>query len=71
LKLPLLNGFEVLEWLEPKSFRIRMEVVILSGSYEPKDTARAQEFGVIYLIKPISHEILADIIRLWIEKQKD
>jgi DNA-binding response OmpR family regulator len=65
LKLPLLNGFEVLEWLQNQPFKERMKVIILSGSGLHQDIVKAQKFGVEYLVKPISEEILAQKIRSW------
>jgi DNA-binding response OmpR family regulator len=69
LKLPLLGGFEVLEWLQTQPFKNRMTVIMLSGSALPKDIVRAQEFGIEYLVKPVSQEILAQKIQAWLDRQ--
>lgn len=54
LKMPLLNGFEVLEWLQKQPFRPQMVVIVLSGSEHQHDRNRAAELGAAeYLVKPI------------------
>jgi len=59
LKLPVLTGFEVLEWIKGQSFQPPLHVVILSGSDHHADIVRARELGAIdYLVKPVSHEEL-------------
>jgi CheY-like chemotaxis protein len=69
LKIPLLNGFEVLEWLQSQSFKDLTEIVVLSGSDDARDVARAQEFRVSeYLVKPIAVQALTQIISKWLTK---
>jgi len=59
LKLPILTGFEVLEWIQAQSFQPPLRVVILSGSDHHADIVRARELGATdYLVKPVSHEEL-------------
>jgi DNA-binding response OmpR family regulator len=59
LKLPLVNGFELMEWLRIQPFFNHIRVVILTGSESAKDMERARSLGVAdYLVKPISSEIL-------------
>jgi len=54
LKMPVLNGFEVLEWMRTQNFPASMQVVVLSGSEHPEDKARAAQLGVTdYLVKPV------------------
>jgi len=54
LKMPLLNGFEVLEWLQTQSFRSSIQVIVLSGSEHDADKTRAAELGAAdYLVKPV------------------
>src|SRR5690349_10297660 len=45
LKLPVLTGFEVLEWIAEQNFRPRLNVVILSGSDHHSDIVRARALG--------------------------
>jgi DNA-binding response OmpR family regulator len=55
LKLPVLTGFEVLEWIAAQNFRPQLRVVILSGSDHQADIVRARELGASdYLVKPVS-----------------
>ena len=59
LKLPVLTGFEVLEWIAGQNFQPRLHVIILSGSDHHADIIRARELGAAeYLVKPISPDDL-------------
>ena len=54
LKMPLLNGFEVLDWLRKQTFNAQMRVVILSGSDHENDKGQAIHLGAAeYLVKPV------------------
>jgi CheY-like chemotaxis protein len=54
LKMPVLNGFEVLEWLRSQTFAVPMRVIVLSGSEHPDDKKRAAQLGAAdYLVKPV------------------
>ena len=54
LKMPLLNGFEVLEWLRSQAFASQLRVIVLSGSENQSDIDRAARLGAVhYLVKPI------------------
>ena len=69
LKIPVLNGFEVLKWVKDQDLKGPLEIVILSGSDDPRDIASAREFGVSdYLVKPVSIEELTQKIQAWREK---
>ena len=53
LKMPLVNGFEVLRWLRAQPRLKRLPVIVLSGSAQQSDTVQAYECGAnSYLIKP-------------------
>jgi CheY-like chemotaxis protein len=54
LKLPFLNGFEVLEQMRQKESLVEIPVVILSSSLEDRDRDQARSFNVPYLVKPPS-----------------
>ncbi len=55
LKMPVLNGFEVLDWLQTQTFATPMRVVVLSGSEHPEDKERAAQLGAAdYLVKPVT-----------------
>ena len=59
IKLPGLDGFEVLKWLRSQAFLKTLPVVMLTHSDEPKDVARAYHAGAnSYLVKPINFEQL-------------
>ncbi|MGO8679224.1 MAG: response regulator [Limisphaerales bacterium] len=45
LKLPVVSGFEVLEWLREQPEFKSLPVVIFSSSAQPEDQARASELG--------------------------
>ena len=62
LKLPVLNGFEVMEWIRSQTFPPQMRVVVLSGSEREDDKERAARLGATdYLVKPIK---VSDLQRL-------
>ena len=62
LKLPVLNGFEVLEWIRDHMFPPEMQIVVLSGSERQEDKDRATRLGANdYLVKPIK---VSDLERL-------
>jgi CheY-like chemotaxis protein len=63
LKMPVMSGFEVLEWLQRSPFTPPPHVIVLSGSNDQDDRARALSLGASdYLVKPISHDILRERI---------
>ncbi len=54
LKLPVMSGFDILEWLVNKRLLTRLKIAILSGSESVADVRRSAELGVSdYLVKPI------------------
>jgi len=63
LKLPLVSGFEVLEWLRTKSGLRNMIVVVFSSSEDPEDVRRAYESGAnSYIVKPHNPDDLVGIV---------
>lgn len=69
LKMPVLNGFEVLEWIKRQPFRARIKVIVLSGSEHQGDRERAARLEAMdYLVKPVKvndlHRLLRDICPL-------
>jgi CheY-like chemotaxis protein len=66
LKIPVLNGFEVLKWIKDQNIQGPLEIVILSGSDDPRDIAAARGLGVSdYFVKPVSIQQLTDKISAW------
>lgn len=54
LKMPLLNGFEVLEWIKAQPFARSIQVIVLSGSEQEQDKQRASKLGAReYIVKPV------------------
>ena len=52
LKLPIKNGFEVLEWVRGQTKLSALPVVILTSSDMPTDVQRARELGAThYFVK--------------------
>jgi CheY-like chemotaxis protein len=61
LKMPVMSGFEVLEWLRFSGLEPAPKVVVLSGSNDQDDRVRAFGLGAAdYLVKPITTELLRE-----------
>jgi DNA-binding response OmpR family regulator len=59
LKLPLLNGFDVLAWIGEQSFRLESPIYVLSGSSEAMDRQKALALGAAgYFEKPMTATVL-------------
>lgn len=55
LKMPVMSGFEVLEWLRSANLPRTPKVLVLSGSNDHGDRIRAVELGAAgYIVKPIA-----------------
>jgi len=72
LKMPRLNGLQVLEWLQGAPQHRTMPVLMLSSSAEPTDVRRAYDLGAIsYFVKPTRSsdldEMVKVIARYWLE----
>jgi CheY-like chemotaxis protein len=72
LKMPRLNGFDVLRWLQGQPFLHRLPVVIFSSSAQPEDLARAYELGAAsYVLKPRDAQEFMDVVaalkKYWVE----
>ncbi len=54
LKMPMLNGFEVLTWIRDQKFNPPMDVAVLSGSENAGDMEHARSLGADdYYVKPM------------------
>src|SRR5437660_8409386 len=63
LKMPRLNGFDVLTWLRRQPGLKRLLVTILTSSDQAQDIDRAYNLGAnSYLLKPHSSQQLADLV---------
>ena len=72
LKMPRLNGFDVLEWVRQQPGFSNLQVVIFSSSDEAKDINRAYGLGANwYLVKPHSMDELTALVgrfkKFWLE----
>lgn len=71
LKLPYLSGLEVLAEIRRAPALQSLPVVILSGSDEARDHARANELGVQgHLVKPPTAENLVEVIQPWLNQSE-
>lgn len=60
ITMPIMNGFEVLQWLASHRGLPQLKPVMLSGSYRAEDIDRAMKLGAVdYLVKPITAQRLA------------
>ncbi len=62
LKLPYMDGFDVLAWIRSQPALAEIPVVILTSSPEERDQKRATELGArAYLIKPPTEAVLRGV----------
>lgn len=63
LKMPRVDGFEVLRAIKGASQTRRIPVVILTSSSETADIGRSYDLGAnSYLIKPVAFEKFSDVV---------
>jgi CheY-like chemotaxis protein len=64
IKMPRLNGFDVLCWLSQSSGLSQIPIVVLSSSSESEDVARAMGLGASgYFVKPRSFKELIQTLQ--------
>jgi CheY-like chemotaxis protein len=64
LKMPFLDGFEVLDWIRAQSSLKTLPVVVLTSSAEDRDRRKAAELGAkAYFVKPPKPETLKEILQ--------
>ncbi len=64
LKMPKLDGFEVLQWLREQPELRRLLVVVFSSSGEATQVNHAYDLGAnSYLVKPFHYQALTEMIR--------
>lgn len=64
LKMPRLNGFDVLNFVRSQPGLRQLPIVIFSSSDDPKDIRRAYDSGAnSYLCKPHSNDDLSALLR--------
>jgi CheY-like chemotaxis protein len=65
LKMPFLNGFEVLAWINTQSSLKEIPVIVLTSSAEERDRQKAAELGAkAYFVKPPIAETVKKITQL-------
>ncbi len=75
LKMPRLNGFDVLEWVRSQKSLRRLLVVVFSSSEEMSDINRAYDLGAnSYMVKPGDFDELLKLAeelgRYWLLRNK-
>jgi len=65
LKMPFLDGFEVLTWIRTQPSLNGLPVAVLTSSAEERDRRRARELGArAYFVKPPKPETIQEVFRL-------
>ena len=72
LKMPRVNGFEVLAWVRAQPWLTGLLVLVLTSSDVSEDINRAYDLGAnAYLVKPLYNEQLVSVVqclhRYWIQ----
>jgi CheY-like chemotaxis protein len=63
ITMPIMNGFELLEWIGRRKAAPQLRSVVLSGSYRLEDINRARALGASeYIVKPISPATLTALL---------
>lgn len=63
LKMPRVNGFEVLQWIRQHEQLRRTPVIVLTSSNHGTDVRRAYDAGAnSYLVKPVIFEELVEML---------
>src|SRR5260370_15431588 len=64
LKMPLMDGFDVLLWLRARPAAKKMPVIVLTSSNQEKDIEQARQLGADdYRVKPQQFENLIQIVQ--------
>jgi Response regulator containing CheY-like receiver, AAA-type ATPase, and DNA-binding domains len=64
IKMPKINGFDVLGWLQRQPALAKIPVVILTASVRVEDRSEAEKLGAVgYRTKPVDFGELVNIIR--------
>lgn len=76
LKMPLMSGFEVLEWLQSRPELGELPALVLSSSAHQEDVEKAQALGARdYHVKPSDQHQLVQLVRelhvKWLGRRSD
>jgi CheY-like chemotaxis protein len=64
LKMPRVNGFDVLTWIRSRDEFKNLPIVILTSSNHETDVKRAYSLGAnSYLVKPVGFDALVELAR--------
>jgi two-component system, response regulator len=64
LKMPRVDGIEVLKVVKAEEATRRIPIVVMTSSQEEKDLAQTYDLGVnSYIVKPVDFAAVADIVR--------
>lgn len=64
IKMPRLNGLDLLEWIRSAPAHVKLPAMILSSSEEAQDVARAERLGVLgYHVKPVDQSGLEQVAK--------
>jgi CheY-like chemotaxis protein len=64
LKMPRVNGFDVLAWLRQEEKCRLLPVIVLSSSNHEADVKRAYSLGAnSYLVKPVAFDSLVELVQ--------
>jgi len=62
IKMPKLDGFDVLEWVREQPGLKRLLIIVLTSSGQPEDVNRAYDLGAnSYLVKPMGLDDLMEV----------
>jgi CheY-like chemotaxis protein len=62
LKMPKVDGFEVLQWIRQQPGLSRLRIVILTTSDDPHDINRAYELGAnSFIVKPLDKQHFLEV----------
>ncbi|SRR6266481_4963554 len=73
LKLPGIDGFDIIKWVRKESKLRDLRIVVLSSSNEPSDISRAHELGAnAYHVKPNDPNALIGMVEglktYWVDR---
>jgi len=76
LKMPMLDGFDVLSWLQERPPGEKLPIIVLTSSNQEKDVQRALQMGADeYHVKPQQFEELMEIVnkvqQRWLKGQTE
>jgi CheY-like chemotaxis protein len=64
LRMPLRNGFELLQWVRAQPGLRRLRIIVLTTSWDPRDVMQAYDLGAnSFLVKPPGFQATVDIIK--------